>query len=757
MSTYEEAVSASISTEAGADRATQNSFPEENILLRYRVEQKTGDRLMPESNVLDLDAYGGAYRFSLRMAGAANGYTQWVTGGVVGDRCASCSGRVTETTTYSLSNTVTSLPAGSGFCGIGSAFGTILTPYEPISCSFWVQGDWDSIFAETRPVCLFHYGNLSTSDLSASNTATSLFSIVIYSGDLRVSYRYSTAPTSSPPLYTINVPQVNTGLNSGWNNIVVTFGSNKVCLYVNGEEVGSLLHSPGYFYNVGDRTIVAGFGEVGIYSSEVVTVVYPHFAFTGKLDDLTIWNKALLPSEVLGVYNSINYDLYVSETASIDSVSTYGIEYIVALAEELIGQALIAFSFSAGVEDGFLVAPGIGYVQGAESSEIIYEWLSDRVDAIPSLSSLYVFFMQAEEIIFASESGLDQQQLHDLVSEIVNLYAVLDFTDAPAANEVISVAETIAAGGSLYNLAGAENLSVAARLLGAWLAILLESIELDAVPEWRVEYLLGLVERLAVTGSLSSQLEAEVLASTALAFSELTLGGKGADAEDEIIALAILLDRVFANNALIETATLLGTTTLEGRLVFSVSDAVISAGVPTSTALVREALEAGVAFAVNFGIGGQTYSGWVMNTKNFALSEYQNFPFNSFAKVGTQYYAASETGLYLLDGSTDAGEDVQATITLGAMDFTGERKTNVCEAFLALRNDGEIAIKIKTDDNNERWYRMSQESDVLRDRREKFARGVTSRFWTFSLENIDGADFEVHEMTFLPLVMKRRI
>ncbi|MFA5240673.1 MAG: hypothetical protein WC476_13335, partial [Phycisphaerae bacterium] len=268
---------------------------------------------------------------------------------------------------------------------------------------------------------------------------------------------------------------------------------------------------------------------------------------------------------------------------------------------------------------------------------------------------------------------------------------------------------------------------------------------------------LALREGLRISGTPLSNGQLRAAFVVAMSLDDTPASGLHKEIQDAVKAGATPEEVVRAFESKVETALLEAVVGSNQFLFLTAPETVGLVATPTSTALVQEALEAGVAFAVNFGIGGQVYSGWVMNTKNFALSEYQNFPFNSFAKVGSYYYAASETGLYLLDGSTDAGEDIQATITLGAMDFTGERKTNVCEAFLALRNDGEIAIKVKTDDNNERWYRMSQESDVLRDRREKFARGVTSRFWTFSLENIDGADFEVHEMTFLPLVMKRRI
>ncbi len=146
-----------------------------------------------------------------------------------------------------------------------------------------------------------------------------------------------------------------------------------------------------------------------------------------------------------------------------------------------------------------------------------------------------------------------------------------------------------------------------------------------------------------------------------------------------------------------------------------------------------------------------------MNTKNRAASLYPSFPFNSFAKIGDDYYGASSEGLFKLSGDTDDGEDIEAEIAFGSHEFNPNGKSSVYDAYIALRNDGEIALKIKTDDDTERWYSISRTSDVLRDHRMKTRKGVKSRFWSFSLANIDGADFEVDAIELVPIILKRRV
>jgi hypothetical protein len=38
----------------------------------------------------------------------------------------------------------------------------------------------------------------------------------------------------------------------------------------------------------------------------------------------------------------------------------------------------------------------------------------------------------------------------------------------------------------------------------------------------------------------------------------------------------------------------------------------------------------------------------------------------------------------------------------------------------------------------------------------KMGRGVKSRYWQFTISNVDGADFEIDELVLLPIILKRR-
>ena len=167
-------------------------------------------------------------------------------------------------------------------------------------------------------------------------------------------------------------------------------------------------------------------------------------------------------------------------------------------------------------------------------------------------------------------------------------------------------------------------------------------------------------------------------------------------------------------------------------------------------------LNEGVAFVVSFGGADLSWSGLVMNTESFGTSKYNNYPFNSFAKVGDSYYGANNNGLYLLDGSSDDGENISASVMLGKSNLGTPLKTGVVEAYLGVVTDGAIILRVITDDNIERWYRSDAGKTNLDNARFKMARGVKSNYWQVGLENVDGSDFELSEIEMIRIVMSRR-
>lgn len=172
-----------------------------------------------------------------------------------------------------------------------------------------------------------------------------------------------------------------------------------------------------------------------------------------------------------------------------------------------------------------------------------------------------------------------------------------------------------------------------------------------------------------------------------------------------------------------------------------------------------------VGDSINFvgalGIDNEDYTVWAVHPQYPAATEYDNFEFNSFAKAGSKYLAASRDGIYELGGSDDAGADIAAVVRTGLFDFGATQLKQVTRAYLGYTSDNRLVLKtIATDGGQkiERWYELQDKTaDDIRESRIKLGKGVKSRYWQFELINVDGGQFEIDQLHLMPLMLSRRV
>jgi len=171
----------------------------------------------------------------------------------------------------------------------------------------------------------------------------------------------------------------------------------------------------------------------------------------------------------------------------------------------------------------------------------------------------------------------------------------------------------------------------------------------------------------------------------------------------------------------------------------------------------------GVNFVTAFNVDGEAYIGVVMNTQNQAVTEYGNFDFNSMAYLGgNKYYGAKADGIHELDGSDDAGSQIDALLSTHLMNFGSQEWKRVERAYLGLRNDGPMVLKtiVRDDATGERkeyWYELTETSEAARIERIKVGKGLKSHLWQFELHNNEGSDFDLDSLEFVPIVLSRRV
>lgn len=225
------------------------------------------------------------------------------------------------------------------------------------------------------------------------------------------------------------------------------------------------------------------------------------------------------------------------------------------------------------------------------------------------------------------------------------------------------------------------------------------------------------------------------------------------------IELADLAEHRF--NALVEAAAeLYLSESAEGTLaVFTLVDSPLELGEDAlhSISALVEALS-DLEFGVRIRIGDELFVGYAMNVRNTAVSEYENFPFNSMAVIGGVPYGAGPDGIYRLQGDDDDGAPIDARVRTAALTFG--HLARVPYARIVFTSDGDLLFKTITMDKGarkENTYKMAKRPlGTAVESRFTMAKGVTGSVWAFELSNVDGAYFEADALQVWTLQLDRR-
>lgn len=140
---------------------------------------------------------------------------------------------------------------------------------------------------------------------------------------------------------------------------------------------------------------------------------------------------------------------------------------------------------------------------------------------------------------------------------------------------------------------------------------------------------------------------------------------------------------------------------------------------------------------------------WVVNEAG-QMTRYEGYPFNSFCQIGPQYYGAREDGIYLLEGDTDAGSPIRASINLGKVDFGTTLMKHVPNCYIGVASDDRMYLKVISN-GQEYIYSARSSSDQMQTQRFDIGRGLRSNFMIFELLNKDGCDFELGSIEFIAI------
>lgn len=131
---------------------------------------------------------------------------------------------------------------------------------------------------------------------------------------------------------------------------------------------------------------------------------------------------------------------------------------------------------------------------------------------------------------------------------------------------------------------------------------------------------------------------------------------------------------------------------------------------------------------------------------NDAFTEYTGFNFNSYARIGANYFAASSSGLYQLGGDTDAGAAIDCHILTAMLDFGAHTMSRVPRAYFDFSGFAGLAVSVYNSSDGRRrteaFTLTLPATEADRSACLPLSRGMASHFWQYRISNIGGSDLE---------------
>lgn len=191
-----------------------------------------------------------------------------------------------------------------------------------------------------------------------------------------------------------------------------------------------------------------------------------------------------------------------------------------------------------------------------------------------------------------------------------------------------------------------------------------------------------------------------------------------------------------------------------GQIVLSESAAML--GVLTAGQKVSINLADIITAAVIIKAGDEEMVGWIVNPNLSASTALDNYDFTGFGQHKGKHYGIRPDGLYVLEGDTDNGVQIDSFVSLGNRNFNTAKQKRVPHAYIGASTDGRMVLKVIVN-GQEYLYAVKNPSTDMAEQRVDIGRGLRSNYWNFELMNREGADFEIDTIKFMPIVLERRI
>jgi len=144
----------------------------------------------------------------------------------------------------------------------------------------------------------------------------------------------------------------------------------------------------------------------------------------------------------------------------------------------------------------------------------------------------------------------------------------------------------------------------------------------------------------------------------------------------------------------------------------------------------------------------EVYDIKVVNLRTGAVTEFTNHRYNSFARIGTEYYAAGPAGLVRLSGTIDPNTtNIDWQIKTGQMDDKNPDLKRLPEVLLGLRSNERVVVTIHPNDVTSYDYNLPVvKKTTIHQHRVTPGKGMRSRYYAVGLRGKNNATLELDSM-----------
>lgn len=218
-------------------------------------------------------------------------------------------------------------------------------------------------------------------------------------------------------------------------------------------------------------------------------------------------------------------------------------------------------------------------------------------------------------------------------------------------------------------------------------------------------------------------------------------------------ALGVYENLVAASTAAATSVASTGKT-LDG----SIGAAVAVTGSMTVNATLHALMESAVEAVFFVRIAGETYPAWAVNLTSFAPTRYENYNFNSFAKIGGLDLGASTDGLYELGGDDDDGTQIDASIMLGRDPRGSGQVKRSRRVYLHGTSEDKLEVRVVEPDGTVYAYQTELALDEnITVQRAKLGRGLAANYWQLEVRNVNGGDFAIEQIEVVSIHTQRKV